>query len=110
MNKKDRNSNIKEKKSVITEFKLGKEYFNKGIIAFARNEDQYLPEKSGMTVTVSTDNGDIKFIGNFTRSSAGDRRFINCYSKLAEYYKQNFKMGDMIKVRVMSSTEFIIGK
>jgi hypothetical protein len=92
----------------IVSFKLGKEYYMKGIIAFSKEHDKHLPRQSGTKVKIFTSNGDIEFTGNFTRSSDGNRRFINGYDALASYFKQNFNLGDYVKVRILNDTEYIL--
>jgi hypothetical protein len=88
--------------------KLGKEYFEKGIISFSKDEDQYLPVNSGTKVKVYTANRVTMLKANFTRASNGTRRFINGYSELARYFSNNYKLGDVVKVRIINDKEYQI--
>jgi len=88
--------------------KLGKEYFEKGIISFSKDEDQYLPVNSGTKVKVYTADRVTMLKANFTRASNGTRRFINGYSELAQYFNKNYKLGDVVKVRILNAKEYQI--
>ena len=98
----------KNAQNIIITCKLGMEYFEKGVISFSKDKDQYLPDNSGTKVRLYTVRGNETFKGNFTRATDGSRRFINGYSELAQYYKRNFKLGDIIRVRILNKTEFMI--
>ena len=88
--------------------KLGKEYFEKGIISFSKDKDQYLPVNSGTKVKVYIANRVEMLKANFTRASNGTRRFINGYEELAQYFKKNYKLGDVVKVRILNDMEYQI--
>jgi hypothetical protein len=94
--------------NVVVGFKLGKEYYEKGIIAFSKGYDKYLPVSSGTKVKIFINREPQQLSGNFTRATNGNRRFINGYSELVQYYKQNFKVDDIVQVRILSNSEYQI--
>jgi len=78
---------------------LGTEYFNKGVFAFNSNfNPALLPQVSGVKVKFKFQDDANLYDGTYTCS--GGRRFVSNKSVLSEWYQNNFKPKDKIKISV----------
>jgi hypothetical protein len=93
---------------VITSFILGKEYYNKGLIAFSIRDDGYLPRDSNVRVRILVPHSDLIFNGTFTRASNGTRRFINGGQDLAIYFRDNYALRDKLTIKIISKFDYQI--
>ncbi|MBK6834265.1 MAG: hypothetical protein IPG89_08340 [Bacteroidetes bacterium] len=93
----------------IFEMILGLEYYTKGIIGFKKQQSEFLPLGSGVTVKIKLE-GRIaaEITGTFTRSDSTTK--INGKNELIDWYKKNFKQGDKVRVKIESPIYYILSK
>jgi hypothetical protein len=91
----------------LFEIKLGKEYYEKGIISIPAKYKDFLPKESGVTVKVEIDNNEL-ITSTFTLS--GENRKINGKAPLKRWFKNNFQPHDKIKVQIISSLHYKVSK
>jgi hypothetical protein len=101
---------IKNKKTQMNEnkivkLKLGKEYYNKGIISFSKKHADFLPKTSGIKVKLIIQQDNIIFP---TYTISGEKRIINGNNDLNEWYQRNHQLNDTIRIEIISETEFRI--
>lgn len=98
--KSERMSTLKVTKENELIVKLGKEYYNKGLIGFKIEVDHLLPEISeGMDISYQ----DELITGWFTRS--GSNKKVNGYTRLRDIYKRHFNLNENILVTILSENE-----
>jgi hypothetical protein len=101
---------IKNKKTQMNEnkivkLKLGKEYYNKGIISFSKKHADFLPKTSGIKVKLIIKQDNIIFP---TYTISGEKRIINGNNDLNEWFQRNHQLNDTIRIEIISETEFRI--
>jgi hypothetical protein len=87
--------------------KLGKEYYNNGILSIPKSYDKLLPESGGVKVEIFLD-GNKKLFATYTKS--GDNRKINGKQELKEWFSKYFKMNDLVWIQILSETQFKVFK
>ncbi len=87
--------------------KLGKEYYNKGIIQIPVRFMDDIPKSGGIPISLIIENNP-----PITRTFilAEQNRKINGRDELKDWYQKNFKLNDEVNVEIISETEFRIYK
>ena len=93
-----------DKERIVT-LKLGKEYYNKGIISFSKKHADFLPKTSGIKVKLIIQQDNIIFP---TYTISGEKRIINGNNDLNKWYQRNHQLNDTIRIEIISETEFRI--
>ena len=92
----------------VFKLKLGKEYFNKGIIQIPKKYENEIPKDKGIKVRLLIQNESNIIYPTFTFS--GHNRKINGKSELKDWLQSNFNLNDEVDVEIISETEFRIFK
>jgi hypothetical protein len=102
------NSNDIEKKEnneKIFELKLGKEYYNKGVISIPISYKHLVPISGGILVKIYFDYNRSIF-SNFTRS--GNNLKIYGGDILKDWFQKNHSLNDRVRIQIISEKEFKI--
>ena len=83
--------------------KLGKEYYNKGIIQIPVRFKDDIPKSGGIPISLIIET-DAPFYPTITISK--QNRKINGKHKLIDWFQNNFKLNDEVNVEIISETEF----
>lgn len=92
----------------VFKLKLGKEYFNKGIIQIPKKYENEIPKDKGIKVRLLIQNETNIIYPTFTLSK--HNRKINGKSELKDWFQNNFNQNDEVNVEIISETEFRIFK
>ena len=90
------------------QLKLGKEYYNKGIIQIPIKFKDIIPQEKGIKVKLIIQNDEYIIYPTFTLS--GGNRKINGKNELKEWFNNKFKLNDLVNVEIISQIEFMIYK
>lgn len=87
--------------------KLGKEYYNKGIIQIPIRFQNDIPKSGGIPISLIIEAKE-PFYPTITISN--HNRKINGKAELIDWYKNNFNLNDEVNVDIISETEFRVYK
>ena len=98
------------KEIIIFELKLGKEYYNKGIVEVSKKYWEYFPDLTNQEFTITLFNSNQVISAKFVYSPKGNRKSINGKGPLKDWYKKYFKIGDKVNVKLYPDRRIVLSK